>query len=77
MKLRTNPFTHLQGSLIRVKPEAEEYFFKRGIQESAFTALLVETSPRSTSGGSFKSLFLYRGSLYEFYLYPSEVSALL
>jgi hypothetical protein len=77
-KQLSNPFAHLQGSLIRVTPRRmmQSFFISVGIKESQFTALLVETSSRSPNGGEFKSRFLYMGSLYEIYLYPSEVSAI-
>jgi hypothetical protein len=83
MKHHKNPFAHLKGSLIRVTPAPHfggpdgSFYYAKGIFESSFIALLVETSPLSKKGEQgFNSLFLYNGSMHKFYLYPSEVSAL-
>jgi hypothetical protein len=76
MTPQANPFSHLQGSLIRVTPSGS-YFKSKGILEPQFTALLVKTPLSSTRAEEgFNSLFLYNGSLYEFNLYHNEVSAL-
>jgi hypothetical protein len=76
MTPHTNPFSHLQGSLIRVTSHGT-YFKSKGILERQFTALLVKTQLSSTrSEEGFNSLFLYNGSLYEFNLYHNEVSPL-
>jgi hypothetical protein len=76
MTLLTNPFAHLQGSLIRVTPRGWRFDFKKdGIEESPFTALLVRAPNKPGSTGSFKTCIFYKGSLYEFYIYPDEVSS--
>jgi hypothetical protein len=75
----SNPFSHLVGSLIQVTPRSwRGDFNERGIYETTFIALLVHAPPLSLTDPikSFKTCFLYGGSLYEFFVYTSEISPL-
>jgi hypothetical protein len=74
----TNPFIPLRGSLVTLTPRKSRLAFQaRGLFESSFIALIVN-APVSRhargGGGSFKTRIFYKDSLYEFYLYPDEVS---
>jgi hypothetical protein len=78
----SNPFTHLQGSLVTIRPRNSRADFRdRGLFESSFTALIVNAGATNSflplvEARCFLTHIFYNGSLYEFYLYPDEVSAI-